>query len=281
MTRNKLAVIGNPISHSLSPGMHNPALKFLGLDYYYSSLKVEKNEFEDFIKKAVDEYVGFNVTVPYKSYILPYLDIVDDEALLSQSVNTVIVESSGKLRGKSTDGFGLEMALNQTFGVNPSDVSLCFIGCGGAAKASAVHFLENGVRNVFFVNRTIANAESFSQRLFQKYPKSNIECCCLSDLKRIKKFLEFNPIVIQSTSLGLNNTDLSPFPESLFRDGLRVFDMIYHKTAFLHMAEKKNCLFADGRLMLLYQGALSFELWTGLKPPIETMKDALYKQLCR
>lgn len=275
----KLAVIGNPISHSLSPVMHNAALNFLGIDSEYIAVNLEKDCFKNFIAKAGKNFSGFNVTVPYKSAIIPFLDIVEDECLSSQSVNTVVIDKDGKLHGKSTDGHGLEMALNEVFHVSPTDINLFFIGCGGAAKAVAAHFLKKGVKSIVFANRTVANAAEFTSKLKLKYPKSNIKFCSLTDHNKINEFLDLNPIVIQSTSLGLGKEDPSPLAPELFRRGLRVFDMIYHKTKFLSLAESKKCVCADGRLMLLYQGARSFYLWTGIEPPIKIMKKALFSSL--
>jgi len=275
----KLAVIGNPILHSLSPVMHNAALNFLGIDSEYIAVNLEKDCFESFIAEAGKEFLGFNVTVPYKTAVIPFLDVVEDECLLSKSVNTVVVDKVGNLHGKSTDGYGLEKALEKVFHVLPTDISLCFIGCGGAAKAAAVHFLKKGVKSIIFANRTVANAAEFADKLVRQYPKSKIKFCSLADHDKINEFFDLNPVVVQSTSLGLRENDPSPLAPELFRNGLRVFDMIYHKTNFLRLAESKKCVCADGRLMLLYQGARSFYIWTGIEPPIEIMKKALFAQL--
>ena len=275
----KLAIIGNPISHSLSPAMHNAALNFLDIDSEYITIHLEKDCLERFIAEAGREFSGFNVTVPYKTAVIPFLDIVEEKCLLSQSVNTVVIDKTGKLYGQSTDGYGLEKALEEIFHVLPRDINLFFIGCGGAAKAAAVHFLKKGVKSLIFANRTIANAVEFVEKLARQYSKTKITFCSLTDHDKINEFLDLNPIVIQSTSLGLAENDQSPLAPELFRAGLRVFDMIYHKTNFLRLAENKKCLCGDGRLMLLYQGARSFNLWTGIEPPIEIMKKTLFAQL--
>ena len=275
----KLAVIGNPIKHSLSPAMHNAALNSLGIDSEYIAVNLEIDCFEHFIAEAGKEFSGFNITVPYKTAVIPFLDVVENECLLSQSVNTVVVDKAGKLHGKSTDGYGLEKALEEVFHVSPVDINLFLIGCGGAAKAVAVHFLKRGVKSVIFANRTLTNAAEFVDKLAKQYPKNKIRYCSLTDCDAINKFLDLNPIVVQSTSLGLKEDDPSPLAPTLFRNGLRVFDMIYHKTNFLRLAEKNKCVCADGRLMLLYQGARSFNIWTGIEAPITIMKKVLFDQL--
>ena len=275
----KLAVIGNPISHSLSPVMHNAALNFLGIDSEYIAVKLEKDSFESFIAEAGKEFSGFNITVPYKKAVIPFLDMVEPECLLSQSVNTVVIDRAGRLYGRSTDGYGLEKALKETFHVLPSDINLFFIGCGGVAKAASAHFLKRGVKSILFANRTVANASEFADRLSKHYPESRINFCSLDNHDKINKYLDLNPVVVQSTSLGLKDKDPSPLAPELLRSELRVFDMIYHKTNFLRLAENKNCICADGRLMLLYQGIRSFNIWIGIEPPVEVMKKALFAQL--
>ena len=277
--REKIAIIGKPISHSLSPVIHNAALKYLGIDSEYITINLERDCLERFIARAREELLGFNVTAPYKTTIAPFLDIVEDECVLSQSVNTVVVDKDGKLYGKSTDGYGLEMAFKETFHISPADIHLLLIGCGGAAKAVAVYFLKRGVKSIILINRTIANVIEFVDKLIKQYPKGQIRFCSLDGRDQINTFLDLNPVIVQSTSLGLRENDQSPFPPELFRKGLRVFDMIYHKTNFLHFAKSKKCVYADGRLMLLYQGAYAFSIWTGLEPPIEIMKRALFAQL--
>ncbi len=275
----KLAVIGNPISHSLSPVMHNAALKYLGLNYEYSAVEVKKEELAGFISDKSGKYSGFNVTVPHKTAIIPLLDSVDKSCLLGESVNTVEINDQGKLHGSSTDGYGLEKALEEIFNIRSEDVELFFIGCGGAAKAVAAHFLAKGVKGITFANRTVSKAAAFVEKIKKYYPNIRINYCSLYDSVNIKSLLDVNPVVIQSTSLGLKDSDPTPFDEMFFRKDLRVFDMIYRKTKFLELAAAGKCVCAGGELMLLYQGARSFKKWTGVEPPIDIMKKALISQL--
>lgn len=274
----KLAIIGNPLAHSLSPVMQNAALKHLGIDCEYVAIELKREVLEPFIANARKTFFGFNVTAPFKSAVIPFLDAVDDDCLLAQSVNTV-VNKGGKETGKSTDGYGLEKALDENFDVNPLEQNIFFIGCGGAAKAAAVHLLNKGIKQIVLANRTIEKVASFVDIIKLQYPKQQIEYCTLDDHYLINKHLDKNPILVQATSLGIKDDDPSPFPPELFRKDLRVFDMVYKNTKFLRIAESKGCICSNGLLMLLYQGACSFEIWTDLEAPIEVMKEALLTHL--
>jgi len=280
--RKKLAVIGCPVGHSLSPSMHNAAISYLNLDLDYSAVNVAENELEGFLKHAHEEYCGFNVTVPHKKAIVSLLDKVTEKALFANSVNTVVVNDDNSLYGDSTDGYGLEMALNELFGVVATDQAFLFVGCGGAAQAAAVSLLFNGAKEIYFVNRTIEKAELFIKKLKCRFPKSRFDACSPENIEKFNLFLDKNPVVIQSTSLGLNDKDPCPVNFDFFRKELIYFDMIYNKkTLFLSNAEKKSCRNADGRLMLLYQGAKAFSLWTHKNAPLAIMREALFASMNR
>ena len=271
----KLAVIGFPLRHSLSPVMHNTAIKHLGLDYEYLGIEIkDAAEFQEFVKYARKELVGFNVTAPYKNAIVSFLDSASTEVQLSGSANTV-TNRNGMLHGDSTDGYGLAMALREEFGIEIRDGRFVFIGCGGAARAASVRFLAEGASSIFFINRTLDKAKDFSARLRKVYNKSEIDCCSIDDKNKIKSSLNANSIIIQSTPFGLKKDDPIPLDPSLLHEDLIVFDMIYQDTKFLTSAKQIGCKCANGKLMLLYQGAKSFSLWTNLEPPIPVIKAAI------
>lgn len=159
MLKKKIyAVIGCPVSHSLSPVMHNAALKALGLDAEYIAVLVPKEELEAFTLDARKNLAGFNITVPHKNAVIPFLDEISRDAELSGSVNTVTV-SDGKLSGVSTDGYGLEAALAESFRYVIRDSSVTFIGCGGVVKALTFHCPARNQKDSF-VNRTLETAEN-------------------------------------------------------------------------------------------------------------------------
>lgn len=274
--RHKFCVIGNPIAHSLSPLMHNAAFKSYNLDYDYERILLpSEDELSSFIKNSTRDYLGFNVTLPYKSAVIRYLDFVAPEALLAGSVNTIVVEESGKLNGYSTDGYGLEMALKANFNSEPFNTKYLFLGCGGAANSCIVHLLSCGAKNIVIANRTQSKADELVSKLKKLYSSSEISSCSLRDSDRLKRLINDDYLIIQSTSLGLKESDELPLDVGLLTNGARVFDMIYKETKFQKMAKEKGCKCVKGLDMLLYQGAKSFEIWTGLQAPVEIMHKSL------
>ena len=277
--RRKLAVIGDPIAHSLSPQMHNPALKYLKLDLQYSAVQVKVEEIADFVEEAKKNYLGFNITVPHKNKIIPYLDEISPVAKYGNSVNTVKIDEHGKAIGHSTDGYGLEMALSELFGVKPSGENFLFIGCGGAAQATSVHLLDAGAHSVTFINRSLDKAERFISNLQRYKRNADLKVFSFDDDKNIKLTLERKPVIIQSTSIGLKRNDPLLLDEKYFIKDLCYYDMIYNDTQFLRCAKKNGCRYGNGVLMLLYQGAKSFSIWTGREAPVDVMKKSLVEAM--
>ena len=270
-----LAVIGDPVAHSLSPAMQNAALRCLGLSIEYVARRVPVEQIGEFVAEARRTFRGFNVTVPHKNAVIPFLDEVSAECRSSHSVNTVIIGDDGSAKGDSTDGYGLETALRECFGVEPGGTDFLFVGCGGAARAVAFHLAARGVRSLFIANRTVARAAELVEELRPLCPEGRIDSCGLDDHRKLATMIEDGSVLIQSSSLGLKKDDPSPFPLELLRPGLRVYDMVYGETALLKAARDRGCRCADGRSMLLHQGARSLALWLGVEPPVEVMRQAL------
>ena len=275
MSIQKYAVIGDPIKHSLSPPMQNAGFKALGVNAEYSTMHVCVDGLADFCDFARQELFGFNITVPHKKNIIPFLDEVSEEARLAESVNTVVV-MDGKLSGHTTDGYGLATAIDEAFGIKTLSNSFCFVGCGGAVQAVSFYFAANGADNLFFVNRTASKAETLVQRLRNSFPGVNAEFCPLDDEKAIASFIARSSVLIQGTSLGLREDDPPPLKPELLKGGICFYDTIYKKTPLMKYAQDKGIRFSDGRGMLLHQGAKALSLWTRTSPPIEAMRKALY-----
>ena len=275
MLKKKIyAVIGCPVSHSLSPVMHNAALKALGLDAEYIAVLVPKEELEAFTLDARKNLAGFNITVPHKNAVIPFLDEISRDAELSGSVNTVTV-SDGKLSGTSTDGYGLEAALAESFRYVIRDSSVTFIGCGGVVKALTFHFALHGIRKIHLLNRTLETAEKLAATLKEEFPLLSVATASISDDEKVGTFLNDSRLAVQCTSLGLKPEDPSPIrPELLPRD-IFFYDTIYKRTKLYAYAEEHGIPAASGLSMLLHQGAKSLSIWTGLEAPVEVMRKAL------
>ena len=274
------AVIGYPVGHSLSPAMQNAAFRACGLNGEYTAIETAPENVGAFAEKAKTFLAGFNITVPHKNAIIPFLDEVDLPASLQGSVNTVI-NRNGSLYGTSTDGYGLEAALKESFSFDIKNNSVTFIGCGGVVKALAFHFASCGVKNIFLLNRTLSTAQTLCEAVHKEFPAVECACAPLSDKEAIQDFFQESALAVQCTSLGLKKDDPSPIPPELLPKDILFFDTIYRKTPLLQYAEAKGIKCANGLGMLLHQGARSFSLWTGQEAPVEAMRKALYEAFYR
>ena len=268
------AVIGDPIKHSKSPLMHNAGFEHLGLDADYSAIHVTVADIEQFVERARTSLSGFNVTVPHKYEIIPYLNEISEASKIAGSVNTVTVRD-GLLYGDTTDGYGLEVGIKRAFGIDIAGTSICFLGCGGAVQAVATHFAAQGIKKMFFVNRTVSKAQDLIDTIGQHFDVE-MACCAPSDEEAIAGFIAQSKVLVQGTSLGLNDTDPAPIDLSLLTKDICVYDTIYKKTKLLQYAEENDILFADGRTMLLHQGAKAFSIWTEQDAPVGVMRKALF-----
>ena len=237
---------------------------------------MKESELADFAKKARVEFAGFNVTVPHKENIIQYLDGISDECKVTGSVNTVI-NRDGLLFGESTDGYGLEMALKEGLDVSLNGNTFLFLGCGGTVNAVAYHFLKNGAKGLYIVNRTGEKAAKLASELKVHFPEANIDFAQSNDQTKIENLLDRTPVsvIIQATSLGLNETDPSPLDGKFMRPEIAMFDTIYKNTNFIKAAKKCGCRVAQGQGMLVNQGAKAFEIWTGMMPSLKIMREAL------
>ncbi|VEF47715.1 shikimate 5-dehydrogenase [Bacillus freudenreichii] len=265
-------VIGDPIAHSLSPAMHNAELKELNIDAYYHPFHI----YEKDLKTAVEGMKvigvdGFNITVPHKTAIIPFLDRVDPLAKAIGAVNTVVKED-GQFVGYNTDGAGFVESLKEVWKEDLTNEKTLIIGAGGAAKAIYYTLLSIGVRQVDICNRTIQKAEALiatqpydadSKVLTMEEAESNIG--------------EYS-LVIQTTSIGMDpDIDQSPLSLRNLNPSAFVSDIIYNpkETMLLKQAAEQGAKTQNGLGMLVYQGALAFEKWTNKKPDARRMKQTV------
>jgi shikimate dehydrogenase len=276
-TTKLLGVMGNPVAHSLSPLMHNAALASLSLDYCYLPLEIRPELLPQAVVglKALG-CQGFNVTIPYKEQIVASLDEVDDEALIIGAVNTV-VNREGKLVGYNTDGRGFLRSLAEEWDLGLRGEQVVVLGAGGAARAIVAGLASAGASKITIANRNVERGLLLKADLEQHYP-CKIAVVDLSEGK-LDKELAASLLVVQTTPVGMyphaGDTPIIE-PSRLWKDSY-VYDIIFNppETRFLLGAREQGCRTANGLGMLLHQGALSFEYWTGIEAPVKLMRQAL------
>jgi len=280
----RLAVFGDPIAHSKSPQMHNPALSQSGIEAGYARMHIRPEELAEALQLLPKAgFIGVNLTIPHKQAALPLLDEVDDHARRIGAVNTVAIRD-GKLTGFNTDGPGLVRAIRAEFGVEIKDLRVMVLGAGGGAgRAISVQCAMEGCRRLVLVNRTLEKAKSLAIEL-ESYFKGSDDSAAGTRLGAIpmenlpvKAQLQNTDLVINATSMGMKPGDLSPLPASVLMPHLMVYDTIYtaDRTPLLKASDEKGARGANGFSMLLHQGALSFEIWFNRPAPIEVMRKGL------
>ncbi len=273
-------IIGDPIEHTMSPAMHNAAFKEMGLDYLYIPFRVRREELAEAIEgmKALN-IRGLNVTIPHKVAVIPFLDEVDPLAEKIGAVNT-IVNDDGILRGYNTDATGfLESLLEK--GIEPNGKNVVVLGAGGASRAVSFS-LAKKVRQMVILNRRLELdwAEELAGKLSQIFQKE-VEAMELVE-KNLAAALEKAAILVNATSVGMSpDIDATPVASGLLKPGLVVFDLVYNpiKTRLLREAEQAGARTISGLDMLVRQGALAFEKWTGLKAPGKVMREEVIKAM--
>jgi len=273
-------VIGDPIGHSMSPVMHNAAFDKLGLNYLYVPFRVKKEELVKAIAgmRALN-IRGLNVTIPHKVAVIPLLDELDPLAQRIGAVNT-IVNDDGALTGYNTDATGFLQALLERKN-EPRGKNVVILGAGGASRAISFILAERGAHLVI-LNRLLELdwAEELASRISQVF-KKEVEALELNE-ENLAKVLEKADILVNATSVGMSpNSDETPVSPDLLKPSLTVFDIVYNplKTRLLREAEAAGAETISGVDMLVWQGALAFELWTGVKAPVKLMKEEVIKGL--
>lgn len=276
-----LGVIGNPLSHSISPELHNTLSSYLGINAVYVPLKVDDGKLEDAINglKALD-FKGFNITIPYKSDIIKYIDKISTEASLVGAVNTVR-NIDNKLYGYNTDVSGFVTSFKEEAGTSFYKKKVAIIGAGGAARAIAVGVAYDGAKKITILNRTLSKAAQIADVIknnispYKEYPKY-VEYYQLSD-NICSEILRQADIIINTTSLGMY-PDIDQMPveglEEFLSDQI-VYDVIYNpaKTRFLELAENRGCKAINGLGMLIYQGIKAYEIWMDMVIPGEIIRE--------
>jgi shikimate dehydrogenase len=268
-------VIGDPVGHSLSPAMHNAAMAKLGLDYVYLGFHIKPAD----LKHAIEGMrtfgiAGLNVTIPHKVAVMPLLDEIDPAAQEIGAVNT-IVNNGGRLKGYNTDAGGFLKSVTAA-GFEPRGKQVVMIGAGGAARAIGFSLVQAGAR-LTILNRkedfdlAVKLAEGLS------HPGEGAVIALELNPANLKKALTDAGLLVNATSVGMEpKSDVTPVSGDLLTHGLIVFDAVYAplETRLLREAREHGCTTISGLEMLVRQGALSFELWTGKQPPLDVMRNA-------
>ena len=282
-----IGLFATPIRHSLSPTMHNLAFKKLGLNYVYLAFEVGNEELVDVIKGMRALKVrGFNVSMPNKTKILPYLDELADSAKFTGTVNTVVNEN-GRLIGHSTDGIGYTRNLKE-HGLDIRGKKMTLIGSGGAATSIAIQSALDGIseisifaRNDAFFEKAVENARIINEDMKDYSVKASVYH--LEDNNQLKKEISSSDILTNGTGVGMKPLEGMSVIEdlSMLRPDLIITDVIYSpfKSKLLQQAEAIGATAINGIGMMLWQGALAFEIWTGQKMPIEYIQEQMFEKI--
>ena len=270
-------IFGHPVSHSLSPLMHNSAFAALGLDCVYTAFDVHPDD----IGKAADAIralgiSGVNVTIPHKQAIIPHLDEVSPDAKHTGAVNTVENEG-GRLTGYNTDVGGFMRDAREELGISPEGVSIMLLGAGGAARAVISAFGMNGAKRIAIANRTPGKAGKLAEEFGRFFPDTVIHPVDSGDAGAMTKELGLTDLLVNSTSGGMEGASGLEINIDALRDGAAVYDLVYkpRETKLVKEAKALGHKAVGGLGMLLYQGALSFEIWTGENAPVDVMRKAI------
>lgn len=270
-------IFGHPVKHTFSPGMHNAAFKKLGLDACYVPFSVSPEALGD-ATGAVRALGlrGLNITVPHKEKVVPFLDALSEEARLIGAVNTIEVEDD-RLIGHNTDGRGFLRSLNNDARFNPKGKRFLFIGSGGAARAVGFSLALAGAARIQFLDIDRQKADALAGDIRSK---TGADVVSLSEEILAASAREAD-CIINATPLGLKRSDPLPLPKDHILKRHLVCDLVYNppETPLLKAAKAAGAKRLPGLGMLLYQGVIAFEIWTGRKAPVQTMKTALTRQI--
>ena len=273
-------LLGNPVSHSLSPFIHNEGFRRLSLNARYLAFSVKEENLESTLSALRKMDVGgLNLTMPLKEAVLPLCDSLSKEARLSSSINTLVFSENGKMTGCSTDGIGFFRALEAENG-SVKDKKLCLMGLGGAGKAILSRAVYTELSEIRLLQRasSIEKNRCFIERVKEETGKKIL---LGSYEENLAEFLEQSDILVNASNVGMRE-EASLIPEvKLLHKGLFVADCIYHpfETKLLSQAREAGLRYMNGLPMLFYQAVEAFRLWTGKSFPEEEVFVALQDKL--
>jgi shikimate dehydrogenase len=274
----RLAVIGDPVAHSLSPEMHNPALRACGIDAQYVRLHLRPEEFRAALPKlSALGFIGCNCTIPHKFTALDTVDEVHPDARRIGAVNTLIFRPDGTVYGRNSDAPGFLRTVREAFGREVKDLRILVPGAGGGAGAAvATVCAMQGCQELLLTNRTQAKAEHVAAGL-RDLPGGAVTSIVPFTPEALAEALPRVDLIVNCTSLGMNPEDAQIVPHSLLRPHHLVFDMVYKPLTppLVAAAQAAGALAVNGIPMLLWQGVYAFEWWFGCAAPISVMQEGL------
>ncbi|MDC3152135.1 shikimate dehydrogenase [Pelagibacteraceae bacterium] len=271
MKKMKFAIIGNPISHSLSPTMHNYWFKKYNINAEYELLNINESEIKNVIYKIKEKEIkGINVTLPYKKSVIPFLNKTINDANETHSVNTIMLDINGNLVGENTDVFGFQAAyLKSIPNHDKKNKRVLILGAGGVAPSIILALLKSNIMNISLSNRT------HERSLFLKKNFKNLNIINWNEFSKVLN--EFD-IVINATSLGLKSSDEFENDFSNYKKNMIYIDTIYNpaETKMIKYFRSNKVRSFNGLNMFIYQGQKAFYLWNKINPEVD---DELLKLL--
>ncbi len=270
-------IFGHPVEHTFSPGMHNAAFQKIGLNACYVPFAVSPEDLQRAVRAIIPMGLrGLNITVPHKEKVIPLLDAVSEDARMIGAVNTIEVKD-GRLIGHNTDGRGFLRSLVADAGLQPRGKTFAVVGAGGAARAVGCSLALAGARMIFFHDVDGRKASKLAGDLSRNVgPKAQA-----LGAAEFAEQAALTDCLINATPMGLRPGDPLPFRREVVLKDHLVCDLVYNpqSTKLLLMARSRGARTLSGIGMLLYQGVIAFEIWTGKKAPIAIMRKALARQI--
>jgi shikimate dehydrogenase len=267
------ALLGDPVGHSLSPVFQNAAIRHLGLDAVYVALRCSADDVPGLIRSLARAGGGGNVTVPHKQVAARAVDAPSDRVVRTGACNTFWLVD-GRVHGDNTDVAGVDGAVRALLGRSPAGASVLLLGAGGAASAAVCALADAGAERIVIVNRTLERASELAERF--RTPNVRIDTALSAEDLRGERF----DLAINSTSLGLKPGD--PLPLDPHASTLQIgaaLDLVYSpgETHWVHEMRVRGIPAADGKEMLIQQGAAAFRHWFGVDAPVDLMRAALHR----
>ena len=273
---NKLGIIGNPLSHTLSPNIHNSAISYFNLDLVFEKWEIEKVDLKNFFNNAFKKnIIGGCITIPHKENVLEFFNDYDESVERIGAANWFKIEK-GKIKGFNTDCEGFEKCIPSSLFKNISEKKCIIFGAGGSSKAVTEALYRNKVKDLTIVNRTPTKAKLISD----KYKDIKIKIIDLNKINILKNEIENSDLIVNTTSVGMSS---GPNPNGNLIEGYELkknvtgIDLVYSPlvTPFLQSIKDSNGVIVNGIDMLIYQAQVGFEILTEKKCPFEIMKTAL------